>query len=96
MLRGCCAESLCLAGAVLVKETSLLLVPAVLWQYRQVSHRRTRRYSLILAGSLFALVGAAYLLYATLQGELLPGPEHVSLVDAIRFQLTGRPPAPAP
>jgi hypothetical protein len=84
------AAGLCLAAAVLVKETSLLLVPAVLWQYWQVSDRRTRRYSLILAGSLFALVGAAYLLYATLRGELLPGPGHVSLVDAIRFQLTGR------
>jgi hypothetical protein len=86
----------CLAAAVLVKETSLLLVPAVLWQYWQVSDRRTRRYSLILAGSLFALVVAAYLLYAALRGELLPGPEHVSLVDAIRFQLTGRAPSGSP
>jgi Dolichyl-phosphate-mannose-protein mannosyltransferase len=84
------AAGLCLAGAVLVKETSLLLVPAVLWQYWQVSDRRTRRYSLILAGSLFTLVGAAYLLYAALRGELLPGPGHVSLVDAVRFQLTER------
>jgi Dolichyl-phosphate-mannose-protein mannosyltransferase len=84
---------LCLAAAVLVKETSLLLVPAVLWQYWQVSDRRTRRYSLILGGSLFALVVAAYLLYATLRGELLPGPGHVSLVDAIRFQLTERAPS---
>jgi hypothetical protein len=84
------AAGLCLAAAVLVKETSLLLVPAVVWQYWQVSDRRTRRYSLILAGSLFALVGAAYLLYAALRGELLPGPGHVSLVDAVRFQLTER------
>jgi Dolichyl-phosphate-mannose-protein mannosyltransferase len=90
------AAGLCLGGAVLVKETSLLLVPAVVWQYWQVSDRRTRRYSLILAGSLFALVGAAYLLYATLRGELLPGPGHVSLVDAVRFQLTGRAPSGSP
>jgi Dolichyl-phosphate-mannose-protein mannosyltransferase len=90
------AAGLCLAAAVLAKETSLLLVPAVLWQYWQVSDRRTRRYSLILAGSLFALVVAAYLLYATLRGELLPGPEHVSLVDAIRFQLTERAPSGSP
>jgi Dolichyl-phosphate-mannose-protein mannosyltransferase len=81
---------LCLAAAVLVKETSLLLVPAVVWQYWQVNDRRTRRYSLILAGSLFALAVSAYLLYAALRGELLPGPGHVSLVDAVRFQLTGR------
>jgi hypothetical protein len=84
------AAGLCLAAAVLVKETSLLLVPAVLWQYWQVSDRRTRRYSLILSGALFALVITAYLLYAAPRGELLPGPGHVSLVDAIRFQLTGR------
>jgi hypothetical protein len=62
----------------------------VVWQYWQVSDRRTRRYSLILSGALFALVIAAYLLYATLRGELLPGPEHVSLADAVRFQLIGR------
>jgi hypothetical protein len=90
------AAGLCLGGAVLVKETSLLLVPAVLWQFWQVSDRRTRRYSLILGGSLFALVGAAYLLYAALRGELLPGPGHVSLVDAVRFQLTGRAPSGSP
>src|SRR5215218_3621931 len=84
------------AAAGLTKETSLLLLPAVVWQYWQVNDRRTRRYSLILAGSLFALVGAAYLLYATLRGELLPGPGHVSLVDAIRFQLTGRAPSGSP
>jgi len=90
------AAGVCLAAAVLVKETSLLLVPAVLWQYWQVSDRRTRRYSLILAGSLFALVVAAYLLYAALRGELLPGPGHVSLVDAVRFQLTGRAPSGSP
>ena len=45
---------------------------------------------LLLAGALFALVIAAYLLYAALRGELLPRPEHVSLVEAIRFQLTER------
>jgi hypothetical protein len=84
------AAGVCLGAAVLVKETSLLLVPAVVWQYWQVSDRRTRRYSLILAGSLFALVVAAYLLYATLRGELLPGRAHVSLVEAVRFQLAKR------
>jgi hypothetical protein len=84
------AAGLCLGGAVLVKETSLLLVPAVVWQFWQVSDRRTRRYSLILGGSLFCLVIAAYLLYAALRGELLSGPGHVSLVEAIRFQLTER------
>jgi hypothetical protein len=84
------AAGLCLAAAVLTKETSLLLLPAVVWQYWQVNDRRTRRYSLAVAASLFVLPCAAYLLYATLRGELLPGPGHVSLVDAVRFQLTER------
>jgi hypothetical protein len=81
---------LCFAAAVLAKETSLLLAPALLWQYWQVSDHRTRRYSVTVAASLFVLPCCAYLLYATLRGELLPGPGHVSLVDAVRFQLAGR------
>jgi hypothetical protein len=75
---------------VLTKETSLLLLPALLWQYWQVNDQRNRRYSLAVAASLFLLVVVVYPLAAVLRGELLPGPEHVSLVDAIRFQLTGR------
>ncbi|HEU4400012.1 MAG TPA: glycosyltransferase family 39 protein [Actinomycetota bacterium] len=87
---------LCFAAAVLAKETSLLLAPALLWQYWQVSDRRTRRYGLTVAASLFVLVCSTYLLYATLRGELLPGPGHVSLVDAVRFQLAGRAPSGSP
>jgi hypothetical protein len=87
---------LCFAAAVLCKETSLLLAPALLWQYWQVSDRRTRRYSLTVAASLFVLPCAAYLLYATLRGELLPGPGHVSLIGAVGFQLAGRAPSGSP
>jgi hypothetical protein len=90
------AGGVCFAAAVLAKETSLLLLPALLWQYWQGSDPRTRRYSLALAGSLFVLVAATYPLYATLRGELLPGTAHVSLVDAIRFQLAGRAPSGNP
>jgi hypothetical protein len=87
---------LCFAAAVLAKETSLLLAPALLWQYWQVSDHRTRRYSLTVAASLFVLPCCAYLLYAALRGELLPGPGHVSLVDAVRYQLAGRAPSGSP
>jgi len=90
------AGGVAMAAAVLAKETSLLLLPALLWQYWQVSDHRTRRYSIALAGSLFVLVVSAYALYALLRGELLPGPEHVSLVDAVRFQLAGRAPSGSP
>jgi Dolichyl-phosphate-mannose-protein mannosyltransferase len=81
---------LCFAAAVLAKETSLLLLPALVWQYWQVNDQRTRRYSLAVAASLFVLLVITYPLYALLRGELLPGPSHVSLFDAIRFQLAGR------
>ncbi|HZD37099.1 MAG TPA: glycosyltransferase family 39 protein [Actinomycetes bacterium] len=84
------AAALAFAAAVLVKETSLLLLPALVWQYWQVNDQRTRRYSLAIAASLFVLLAAAYPLYALLRGELLPGPSHVSLFDAIRFQLADR------
>ncbi|HEV8167234.1 MAG TPA: glycosyltransferase family 39 protein, partial [Actinomycetota bacterium] len=90
------AGGVAMAAAVLAKETSLLLLPALLWQYGQVSDHRTRRYSIALAGALFVLVVSAYALYALLRGELLPGPEHVSLVDAVRFQLAGRTPSGNP
>jgi hypothetical protein len=80
----------CFAAAVLAKETSLLLAPALVWQYWQVNDQRTRRYSLAVGASLFAILTGIYLLYAALRGELLPGPGHVSLVDAVRFQLAGR------
>jgi hypothetical protein len=81
---------LCFAAAVLTKETSLLLLPALVWQYWQVNDQRNRRYTLALAGSLFLLAVAIYPLASLLRGELLPGPGHVSLVDDIRFQLAGR------
>jgi hypothetical protein len=90
------AGGVAMAAAVLAKETSLLLLPALAWQYWQVSDSRTRRYSVALAASLFVLVVSAYVLYALLRGELLPGPEHVSLVDAVRFQLAGRAPSGSP
>ncbi|HVD14076.1 MAG TPA: hypothetical protein VNK73_06480 [Actinomycetota bacterium] len=90
------AGGLAMAAAVLAKETSLLLLPALLWQYWQVSDWRTRRYSIALASSLFVLVVSAYALYALLRGELLPGPGHVSLFDAVRFQLAGRSPSGSP
>src|SRR5207244_2562581 len=42
-------------------------------------------------GSVFVLATLAYPLYASLKGELLPGHGHVSLFEAVRFQLFTRP-----
>ncbi|HET6793097.1 MAG TPA: glycosyltransferase family 39 protein, partial [Acidimicrobiales bacterium] len=80
----------CLAVAVLCKETMVVFAPAVVLLVWQTTHRRTRAFCLTALGITFALVASAYPLYALLKGELWPGPGHVSLFDAVRFQLVGR------
>ncbi len=80
----------CLAVAVLSKETMLLLLPAVMFAAWQHSNPQTRSFVLTALGTSFVLIVAFYPLLAVLKGELLPGPGHVSLLEAIRFQLSGR------
>jgi 4-amino-4-deoxy-L-arabinose transferase-like glycosyltransferase len=80
----------CFAAAVLSKETTLLVLPALLVHLWVQADRRTRAVCLAVFGSLFALIVGFYPLYATLKWELLPGPGHVSLADAISFQLLTR------
>ncbi len=84
------ASGACFAASVLCKETAIALLPALLVAAAQNTDRRTRRYCLALCGSFFALVGGFYPLYATLKGELLPGPGHVSLAGYLNFQLLTR------
>jgi 4-amino-4-deoxy-L-arabinose transferase-like glycosyltransferase len=84
------ACGLCFGVAVLCKETSLVLLPALAWQLWQMTDRSTRRYSFAVAGSALGITGAFYLLFAALRGELLPGPGHVSLFDGVAFQLLTR------
>ena len=85
-----CGSGLAFAAAVLTKETMLVFLPMLLWQAWQQSDRRTRAFCLtgLLAG--FGLVAVIYPLYALLKGELLPGAGHVSLGQAIVFQLGSR------
>jgi 4-amino-4-deoxy-L-arabinose transferase-like glycosyltransferase len=45
------ASGLCFGLAVLCKETSLLLLPALIWQLWHMTDRKTRPYSFALAGS---------------------------------------------
>lgn len=80
----------CFAAAVLSKETTLLVLPALLVHVWLHADPRTRAVCLAVFGSLFALVVGFYPLYATLKGELVPGEGHVSLADAISFQLFTR------
>jgi glycosyltransferase XagB len=80
----------CFAAAVLCKETTLVLLPALLVAAAQNADKRTRRYCLTLFFSFLALVALSYPLYAALKGELLPGPGHVSLVGYTIVQLFTR------
>lgn len=80
----------CFAAGVLSKETTITLLPALLVAVAQNADRRTRRYCLPLFGSSFVLLGGFYPLYATLKGELFPGPGHVSLVGYLAVQVLSR------
>ena len=79
------------AGAsVLTKETTLLLLPFVAWSLWQHAAAETRRMSLVVFSVGSVLLMSLYPLFALIKGELLPGAHHVSLVDAVRYQLGGR------
>ena len=79
------------AAAVLSKETMLVAAPAVLvamWQTTAKSTTRTWAFGAYTSG--LVLAGIFYPLYALLNGELFPGPGHVSLIGAWEFQLGSR------
>ena len=80
----------CFAAALLSKETTLVLLPALLLAAWQNMDRHTRRYCMALLGSFLAVLALSYPLYATLKGELLPGQGHVSLVGYAIVQLVTR------
>ncbi|MFF8266409.1 ArnT family glycosyltransferase [Streptomyces sp. NPDC016562] len=81
------ASGLAAATAVLTKETMLVVLPALLVTMWRHSHRDTRKFAVTGAITACALIGLSYPLYALLNGELLPGSGHVSLVDAISYQM---------
>jgi 4-amino-4-deoxy-L-arabinose transferase-like glycosyltransferase len=84
------ASGACFAISVLSKETTLVLLPALLVAAFQNTDPRTRRYCSTVFISFLVLVGLCYPLYATLKGELLPGPGHVSLLGTDLNMLFGR------
>ncbi|MGB8651132.1 MAG: glycosyltransferase family 39 protein [Mycobacteriales bacterium] len=79
-----------LGCAILSKETALLLAPAVVVAVLRTSKGRTQSFCLAAFSVSALLVVLAYPLLAVLKGELLPGPGHVSLLEAVGFQLYGR------
>lgn len=82
--------AVCFGVAVLSKETTLLLLPVLAWLMWQRSRGETRRYAIAVSVSLFALMGVFYVLFALLKGEVMPGPDHTSLVGGVLYQLGGR------
>jgi hypothetical protein len=85
------ASGVCLAIAILTKETTVLVLPGLIVALRQGVDHRTRAFCITAFATVLVLTGAAYPLFAVLKGELLPGPGHVSLVEAVWFQLFSRP-----
>ncbi|MFJ9932336.1 ArnT family glycosyltransferase [Streptomyces virginiae] len=81
------ASGLAAATAVLTKETMLVVLPALLVTMWRHSHRDTRKFAVTGAVTACALIGLSYPLYALLNGELLPGSGHVSLIDALTYQM---------
>ena len=84
------ASGACFAASVLCKETTFVLLPALVLAAAQNADPRTRRYCLTLFGSFLVMIGVLYPLYATLKGELIPGQGHVSIIDSMVSQLVTR------
>lgn len=76
----------CFAVAVLTNEVALVFLPALGWQMWRASSASTRRYTLTVAGSLFALLCGIYVLAAALQGGLVSGAGHAGLLNGVHFQ----------
>ncbi|MBJ2122472.1 glycosyltransferase family 39 protein [Arthrobacter sp. MSA 4-2] len=76
--------------AVLSKETAAVALPAILVALWVSSWPRTRAFSLVGFLGAGALLISGWVLFAIVKNELFPGPGHVSLWDAIVWQLHGR------
>ncbi len=85
-----CAAGLCFGIAVLSKETFLLAAPGLIVALGHYGFRPTRVFGLVGFSMFTVLAGAAYVLLAALKSELMPGPDRVSLWDAMVFQLGSR------
>lgn len=80
----------CFAVAILTKETMLILAPPLLYALWTHSYKPTRRFSVTASVGMTLLLVLVYPLYGLLKSELIAGPGHVSIQDAIAFQLKDR------
>ena len=83
-------SAVCMAIAILSKETLLVLLPILLYTIWQTSDKRNRRYTMTAFSVIFVMLSASYILYAALKSELIPGAGHVSLLGTLYFQLFSR------
>ena len=83
-------SAVCLAIAVLSKETFVVLLPVVIYALWKASDTRNRRYLITIFSMVFVMVSGFYVLYAALKNELFPGEGHVSLLGTLSWQLFGR------
>lgn len=83
----------CFALAVLSKETIAVLFPALLLLLWQHTSPKTRRYIIALFLTVLGALLFTYPLYALLKNELFEGPDHVSLMWTIKWQLFYRTPS---
>jgi len=84
------AAGLCFGVAVLSKETTLMFAPALLMALWQSAYRPTRAFAVMGFSTIVAAAGSLFLLFAAIRSELFPGPDHVSLWDALAFQFVDR------
>jgi hypothetical protein len=81
---------MCFAVAVLSKETSLVIAPAVLVAIARNADPGERRPALRAACVSFLAVASLYPLYALLRGHLFPTPGRASLIKTMKWQLLDR------
>ena len=80
----------CFAAAILTKETTVILAPVLLYALWTHCYQATRRFSLMASILMTMLLVSIYPLFGLLKSELLSGPGHVSIQDALAFQLVSR------
>ncbi len=85
-----CASGVCIAIAVLSKETMALFLPGLAYACAQNTDRRTRTFCMTAFVASAVLLIGLYPLYALIKGELIPGHGHVSLWYGITWQLLNR------
>jgi hypothetical protein len=85
------AAAACFTVAVLSKETTLVVLPALAWQLWVNADPRTRRFVVAVFSGLLVSLVMLYPVFALLRNELLPGANHVSLMSSAEWQIFSRP-----